>query len=358
MRGDGRVYLRGSTYWLCYYLRGKQFRESAETSDEQEARKKLKARMRQVGCDIEGARTFTTPKASKLTVADLVAALRADFALRGKLSQQNRYHLGKVERIFGTRRAVELTSEFIDNYIAERLAAGDKPATVNRVTGTLSQCFTLAIRREHLSRKPYIRHLAERNARQGFFTESELAAVIQNLPEDLKDFTRFAAATGMRKGEIKSLAWADIHGDVLTLRAEHSKNGEARIIPLVGELAEIHERRKAARQVEVNGVAQLCVHVFHREGKPIGDFRKAWRRACRLANCPGRFFHDLRRQACRSMTQAGVPQAVAMKISGHLTDSMFRRYNIVADGDLRVALAKTETWRDAEAAKQKVVSIG
>jgi len=361
MRGDGRTYKRGNIFWCCYYLRGAQYRESTESTDENTAKKFLKARLRETGADLIGARSFVTPRASKLTIREMVEALRADFELRGKLSQQNGYHLGKVEKIFGDKRAVDLTAEKIDAYISERLAAGDKPATINRVTGTLSQCFTLAIRREHLSRKPYIRHLAENNARQGFFSESELLAVVEHLPEDLRDFIRFAACTGMRSGEIKSLTWHDIEGDVLTLRGENAKNGESRSIPLVGKLAEIIERRRAARQVNVNGVTQLCEFIFHRDGEAeaVGEFKKAWRAATKLAGCPGRLVHDLRRSAVRNMTQAGVGQAVAMEISGHKTASMFRRYNIVVTDDLRMALARTEKYRDSEAAKQsQVVSIG
>ena len=227
------------------------------------------------------------------------------------------------------------------------------------MTTTLGQCFTLAIRRELLSRKPYIRHLREDNARQGFFSESELAAVLFHLPEDMHDFIRFAACTGMRCGEIKSLTWNDVDGDVLTLRGVHSKNGEARVIPLVGQLAEILERRKAARQIEVNGVTTLCEFFFHRYGAAINDFRKAWKKATKLAGCPGRLVHDLRRSAVRNMVQAGVPQAVAQKISGHKTASMFQRYNIVATDDLRTALAKTDEYRDGEAAKQSnLIAIG
>jgi hypothetical protein len=57
------------------------------------------------------------------------------------------------------------------------------------------------------------------------------------------------------------------------------------------------------------------------------------------------------------MTQAGTPQAVAMKISGHKTASMFQRYNIVATDDLRAALERTEQYRADAAAKQKVVAM-
>jgi integrase len=87
----------------------------------------------------------------------------------------------------------------------------------------------------------------------------------------------------------------------------------------------------------------LCSLVFHRDGRPIGDFRKAWATASRKAGVH-RLFHDLRRSSCRNMIKAGVPQSIAMKISGHRTDSMFRRYAIVAENDLRAALQRTQEY--------------
>jgi integrase len=357
MRGNGRIFQRGQIWWAAYYLRGKEFRESTGEIDEVKAGKFLQRKLKEVGADEIGARTFTTPKASRLTIHDLAEALKADFELRGKASPQNLSVLKRADADFGTFRAVDLTAESIDKYIEERLADGDQPATINRTTQLLGQCYALAIRREHLSRPPFIRHLSEAgNARQGFFSETELAAVISHLPDNLRDFVRFAAATGMRKGECCSLTWSDIEGDVLTLRGENAKNGESRSVPLVGELAEIIERRKAGRQVEENGTARMVDYIFHRDGQPVGEFRKSWKAACKKAGVSGRLFHDLRRSAVRNMTQAGVPQAVAMKVSGHKTPSMFQRYNIVATDDLRTALERTEQYR-ATAAKEKIVAI-
>jgi len=134
-------------------------------------------------------------------------------------------------------------------------------------------------------------------------------------------------------------------GGTATLRAEHSKNGEARVLPLVGDLATLIERRWAAREIQASeGLPiALAALVFHHVGHPIGDFRKAWATACKDAGMPGLLFHDLRRSAVREMDRAGVKQAVAMKITGHKTPSMLRRYRITSVEEVREALALTQT---------------
>ena len=165
------------------------------------------------------------------------------------------------------------------------------------------------------------------------------------LPEYLQDFARFGFLTGWRRGSIASLRWKDVGDDSICLRAENCKIRKAETMPLDGELRAIIERRRTAQILEdENGTKRLAEFVFHRDGLPIGDFRKSWATACKLAHVNDRLFHDLRRTASRNLIKAGVPQAVAMKITGHRTDSVFRRYAIVDLEQKREALARTEQY--------------
>lgn len=339
MRGDGRVFKRGGIWWVAFYVDGREQRESARTDSEGTAQKYLRKKLKEVHAhELDPAKPFVTQRERKRTVSDLMDALKADFEIRGKWNPQVRTNVEHVRTTFGNMRATALTAEEVDGYIQRRLSEGAAKASVNRVTQLLKQAYGLS----ELP-APRIRRLDESdNVRRGFFTEREVRLVMANLPSDLADFTLFAWLTGMRKGEIASLRWEDFDGECIRLRAEDAKNGTARLIPLEGELVELVERRKIARQFKAKNTVILSALIFHRGAQPIREFRKSWATACRLAGVR-RLFHDLRRSACRNMVSAGVAQVTAMELSGHKTDSMFRRYAIVAENDMRVALRMTQS---------------
>jgi integrase len=357
MRGDGRIYQRGQIFWVCYYLRGKQFRESADTRDAKTAEKFLRARLKEVHADEIGAGVFTTPKARRLTIHDLLEALKADFELRGKASPQNLSHLRRADHDFGNYLAMGLTAERIDAYKKDRLANGDRPATINRPLQLISQAYGLAAKRSHLSRAPHIEFLSEKgNARKGFCEETEFRKIYRFLPDYLRDLALFAYCTGMRFGEVVSLKWKFVKGDVIELQAEDAKGDgddeNARLIPMVGkDLAGIFERRKSARQVKAGDTTRLASLIFHHNGNPIVDIRKAWKSACKKAGVPGRLFHDLRRSAVKNLDEAGVSRDVAMSISGHRTQAMYTRYNIADVKRKRKALELTQEFREAQGAE-------
>jgi integrase len=140
----------------------------------------------------------------------------------------------------------------------------------------LGQCFALAIKQGQLSQAPYIRQLTEDNIREDCFNEEDFGKFVENLPQDLRDFVRFAAACGVRKGELSAYRWDMLKGETLHVPARICKNRNGRVLPLVGEMLEIVKRQKARRQVEINGVFEICPFIFHRDGetKAIGEFKK------------------------------------------------------------------------------------
>jgi integrase len=339
-RGDGRIFKRGETWWMALYVDGKEQRESTKTNDEEKARKIWRARLKELHShELDPTKPFLTQRHRKRSIAELLDALKSDFEIRGIASKQNLSNIKRTRADFGAVRATALSSEAVDLYVEQRLEDGDAKASINRVLQLLKQAYTLA----NLP-APKIRRLDESdNVRRGFFSESEIRRVMANLPAELADFTLFAWLTGMRKGEIASLRWEDVDGGCIRLRAEDAKNGAARLIPIEGELAELMERRKAARQIKVKETVMIAALIFHRQGEPIREFRKSWATACTKAGVT-RLFHDLRRSACRNMVAAGVAQVTARLISGHKTNAMFERYAIASEADLRTALRTTQQY--------------
>ena len=299
----------------------------------------MRHKLKEVGAFELAGKPLITSRDRKRPVAELMDELKSDLERRSKWGPQTKTTSDHVTRAFGSMRATSLRAKDVDDYVKQRLDEGYAKATINHSLQLLGQAYKLA----ELP-APKIRRLdCSDNARRGFFTELELRRVMSNLPADLADFTLFGWLSGMRKGEIASLRWEDVVGNELRLRSENSKNGEPRVIPFEGELADLMERRKVARQFKVNGIPTFSALIFHRHGEKISEFRKSWKTACRLAGV-SRLFHDLRRSAARNMLNAGVPQAIAMQVTGHKTDSMFRRYAIVAPNDVRTALRMTQTY--------------
>lgn len=340
--GDGRVFREknkngtwSSRYAIAYYISGDEKRVFGFRT-EKEARKALRRILA-----ARDAGLVVTPEDTSLTVAAMLDTYEAHLTDQQKKSAATIHsHLKPVRAMFGDRKALSLTAADFRLYRVEREAAGKARSTTDHELGALRAGFGLAKWQERIGRVPHVPQYGKTAdvVRVGFVEHEQFEAVAGHLPGALQDVARFAYLSAWRRGEVVPLQWTQVDRRAREVRLTTSKSGHPRSLPLEGGLWQLIERRWQARQFETPNGTSLAPLVFHIDGRPVGDFRKAWATACRAAGVPGLRFHDLRRSGIRNLVRAGVGQAVAMSISGHRTVSTFIRYDIASDQDKREAL--------------------
>jgi len=361
MRGMGRIFQRGPVFWIAYYHRGREHRESTKSTNERAALKLLKKRLGEISNG-----QLIGPKEEKVTFEDLATDLERDYAVNARRSAATlTYQLRHLREGFAMMRAVDITTDRIRTHIGARQDAGAKNATINRELAALKRMFTLAIQAGRLSRRPHIPMLEEHNARQGFLDHGSFLALREQLPDGLKDPVTFLYLSGWRVSEMRYLEWRDVDfaGRVVRLRPELSKNKDGRVLPLSGDLLDVMQRAAEQRRLD-------WPHVFHVNGRQLRDFRDSWHRACVAAGLgqlvptgrltakgkavctyKGLIPHDLRRSAIRNMVRASIPERVCMALSGHKTRAIFDRYNIVSESDLTSAAERLHQHLQSQPAR-------
>ena len=195
-----------------------------------------------------------------------------------------------------------------------------------------------------------IRHLPEKDFSNG----SSFSRSLKNLPEDLQPAIETAYITGWR-----------IHDEIFTRQKHHvdvkgsgwlrldpgeTKNGEGRNFPFTARLREIIEAQLERTKTLEKATGRIIPWLFHRDGKQIKTFRRSWLTACVKAGLgteirtpAGKLIkkigakipHDFRRTAVRNLERAGVSQSDAMKMVGHKTEAIYRRYAISNERSMR-----------------------
>jgi integrase len=295
-----------------------------------------------------------------------------------------------LKEAFEGMRVAEITATLINQYIEDRknwtyaecgnkfepqdncpvcgsevVKPGVANGTINRELAALKRMLNIGAQQTppKVDRVPYIPMLRENNVRKGFFEHDQFLALRDALPYYLKPFITFAYKFGWRDTEIAGITWnqVDRTQGIVRLEVGETKNDEARTVYLDKELKEIFNKAWEARKES----GKLIPYLFLNKDSagPIRDFRGAWNTACREAGLgygykltkkyvrewpekfsAGPILHDFSRTAVRNMIRSGIPERVAMMISGQKTRSVFDRYNIVSDADLRMAAQKQESY--------------
>jgi integrase len=326
----GSIYKRGETYWIKYYRAGKPYRESTKSTKESDARRLLRKREGEIS---EGK--LPGIYFDRVRFEELAKDYLTDCEVNKRKSLwRAEISVNHLKGCFEGMRATDITTAKVKEYILARQGEGRSNGTVNREIAALKAMFNLAAEATppKVGQVPHIPMLEENNAREGFFEADEYQRVHDALPPHLRPILTFAYHTGWRKAEVIGLTWnrVDLEAGTVRLEARQTKNKKPRTIYLNSALLALMKEQMRVRQLG-------CPYVFHQNGKEIKDFRGSWKRACREARVKGRLFHDLRRTGVRNNVRAGVSELVAMTISGHKTRSVFDRYNITDDKDLKEA---------------------
>lgn len=388
----GSLYRRGNVWWVKYYRNGKAYRESSQSTKKMVAKKLLDRREGEIAQGKVPGILF-----EKVTFDELAKEFITDYQINKRKSlDRAKLSVIHLQKEFEGTKVPEITTPRIKKYVADRmkwdckscgtrfhsngekhcpkcgnedLNKGAKNATINRELSALRRILNLGAKQTppKVNRVPYIPMLKENNVRKGFFEHAEFIALRESLPEYLRAFVTFGYKLGWRDQEIVSLQWSnvDLQNGIVTLMAGETKNNEARTVYLDDELKDLFQKQWEMRKR--NG--KLIPYVFPNESSTgmIVNFRKAWNTACIKSGLgygynlsikyvqkwenkfpPGPIFHDFRRTAVRNMVRSGIPERVAMMISGHKTRSVFDRYNIVSDADLKAASLKQQAYLEAQ----------
>jgi integrase len=361
----GSIYKRGNTYWIQYYRHGKPYRESTKSKKEADAKRLLRKREGEIS---EGK--LPGIYFDRVRFDELAEDFLRDYRINGKKSidraKQAVIHLKKT---FQDVRVTDITTPKVGKYVEKRLDEGAANATINRELSALRRMLNIGAKQTppKVNRVPYIPLLKENNVKKGFFEHGDFISLRSALPSYLKGFVTFAYKTGWRLAEVTELTWNQIDRDngIVRLEPGETKNDDARTVYLDDELREIFIRQWEKRKR--NKIFIPYVFPNKNSTDKIKSFRKTWNKACReiglgygyktakkyVGKWQGRLpagptIHDFRRSACRNMIRSGIPQQVAKMVSGHKTDSVFNRYNIVSEKDLKLAAQRQEAYLQSQ----------
>lgn len=338
----GCIYRRNKIYWIKYYRHGKQFAESTRSDKMEVAKRLLKLKEGETAQGKLPGICF-----DKVLFDDLAHDLQIDYEVNRRRSiERLKQSIAHLEDLFKGVKVVNIDTAKIRDYIAMRQKNKAANATINRELSALKRMFSLGAKSTppKVSSIPFISMLKEHNTRKGFFEHSEFLALREKLPDYLKGFATFGYKTGWRHSEIATLTWRHVDRERGTVMLDpgETKNQEGRTVYLDEELKLILNQNWNQRGR--GGKVLPWVFLNVQGADRVKRFDKSWLTACIEAKIGSRLFHDLRRTAVRNMVRAGIPERVAMMISGHKTRSVFDRYNIVSENDLKIAAARQEEY--------------
>jgi len=341
--GTGSIFtVPGSrNLWVGYVGPNDNYiRESSGSSNKTEAQKFLKKRMEAVS-----GGNFLGPRVEKITIDELYTDLLQDYRINNQTEEwAKRVWDVHLKDFFSGMKAARVGTAQLSEYVEKRQGEDAAKSTINRELALLRRAFSLGFQAEpqKVSRVPKFKRfiVSEKgNERRGFVLEPEYRKLVDAAAGQLwlRALLALGYTYGFRKAELLEMRCqqADLINNTISLYSGETKNEEGRTVVLTEDCRRLVTELRRGKQPE-------DYLITRGSGEPVRDFRGAWDVLVAEAKLPGLLFHDLRRSAVRNMIRRGVPQKTAREISGHKTDSVFSRYNIVDEADIADAARKIE----------------
>lgn len=368
-RGTGHVYKpKDCQFWYIRYYdpvphktrTGRLTRrvtESSKSTNKEVAEALLRDRLSAID---RGTPTGARP--SQMMFTDLVKLIETDYAINKRKSVKRMgLAVSHLRETFDGLSVPQITPQRFREYIRKRQAEGAAASTIMAERAALSRMFSLAIADGRLPHQPRFPTVKVSNVRQEIVTDADIPAILAELPADIRDAIHFGALTGWRiLSEVLPLTWSQVNteGGVIRWEVGATKNEAGRVLAYDGlpELAELISKREGMQEGP---------YVFHRDGRPIRvrRFYRQWHAAARraavgegTAENPERphlmeregsngervrpIPHDLRRAAIVRFERTGIARSIAMSLTGHKTEAVYRRYAITREAEQREALGR------------------
>ena len=279
------------------------------------------------------------------TVADLIDVYLAKVLphkLHNRDERDRRRELVWWRGAIGEYRLAATGTELISEQRSELLESGRANSTVNRYLAALSHAFSTAREWRWISMNPCEgMRLAEPEGRTRFLDQDErerlLEACRQSEQVLLFPIVLLALSIGMRRGEILNLTWADVDLKHRTIRLTRTKNGDRRLLPLVGRAFDVVEQLAKVRRINCQLLFPGLV-----PGSPV-NFKKAWKTALTRARVENFRFHDLRHSAASELAMSGATPSEIAAVLGHRTLAMVKRYAHIADAHTAKVVERMNT---------------
>ncbi len=296
-------------------------------------------------------RYFDKPKTARMTVKEAWDFYRPASKVHNSSHQTDLGRAKHLVRQMGREPIITLCPARVDSYReARRLeltVRGGPPtdATLDRELALLKRIINWAVRNQRIWKNPLagVKPLNTDNTRSVVIDEEDLSRLLAKSPEFLRPFFVLYFDTGMRSGELLKLRRNQV--DLQSGRVDLGRNTKTRT-PRTFWLTQRASEVLASLPRPLNPNAPLFQNPH--TGRAYVDLKKSIRKALDAAGLTDAWLHDLRRSYVTNARRRGIEESVIMKQTGHKTHSVFRRYSIIEDSDLKEAARKFEAGSVSE----------